>query len=155
MRLWRNHTYGGPALSYTQIFCFMKCQCPEHTYKHTHTALLKCQMYFKYPLTLCYCVSVVDLVFLGRAHFSGHYAGVWGGRWERDTAGFCCAAECQTVLMQNRLCSSQLKETFFSCLINFAFVVFFFFFLHHVLKCSARKIRKCKQMEKRVPYLHQ
>lgn len=137
-------------------FLFQEGSMPW-THTHTHTALLKCQMYFKYPLTLCYCVSVVDLVFLGRAHFSGHCAGVWGGRWERDTAGFCCAAECHTVLMQNRLCSSQPKETFFSCLINFAFVVFrfFFFFLHHVLKCSARKIRKCKQMEKWVPYLHQ
>ena len=59
MRLWRNHIYGGQALSYTQIFYFIKGQRPEHT----HTALLKGQLYFKYPLNLCYCVSIVNLVF--------------------------------------------------------------------------------------------
>ena len=44
---------------FQQIFYFIKGQRPEHT----HTALLKGQMYFKYPLNLCYCVSVVNLVF--------------------------------------------------------------------------------------------
>ena len=34
-QLWRNHTCGGPALSYTEIFYFIKGQRPKHT--HTHS----------------------------------------------------------------------------------------------------------------------
>lgn len=95
MRLWRNHIYGGQALSYAQIFYFIKGQRPEHT----HTALLKGQMYFKYPLNLCYCVSVVNLVFWEEHIFLDTPLVCEVGNGKERHHGLLLWARCQIVLI--------------------------------------------------------
>ena len=152
-QLGRNRVYGGLTTSYTQIFDFVEGQCPEPL----RCSRVKCILNPK-----CHCISVGGFGVSGESAFWTLCCGVQvGDGKEKHFSTFCWGKlrpfpNCTDVKLHTLI---STKRNVFSCLINFDFVGIslkkIVYFLQHVTKCSSRKIRKYKQMEKQVSYPHQ